>query len=162
MKRTLLPVLALLAGCGGAPRDAKPAPTTEGEPADSPEARCLALATTPRTPTAGASERITVQHVLVRHAESKGSGPQPARSRGQACLRALEARDKILAGEDFAAIVTGYSDEPGAATRDGSVGAITRQDVVPAFADAAFALSIQQLSDLVETEFGFHLILRTQ
>jgi NIMA-interacting peptidyl-prolyl cis-trans isomerase 1 len=59
-------------------------------------------------------------------------------------------------------MVREYSEEPGAASREGSVGAVERGDLVPPFADAAFELDIQQLSDVVETEFGFHVILRTE
>ncbi|MEO7330545.1 MAG: peptidylprolyl isomerase, partial [Minicystis sp.] len=80
----------------------------------------------------------------------------------EACLRAVEARDRIRGGADFGEIVKQYSDEPGAATREGSIGAVERKDVLQPFADAAFELSIHQMSDVVETESGFHLIFRTQ
>jgi NIMA-interacting peptidyl-prolyl cis-trans isomerase 1 len=62
----------------------------------------------------------------------------------------------------FADVVTAYSEEPGAATRAGSIGPIERSNVVPPFADAAFELKTGEASHVVETDFGFHVILRTE
>ena len=103
-----------------------------------------------------------MRHVLVKHKAAKNAPETVTRSREEACLRALEARDKMLAGADFDAIVTEYSDEKGAADRRGSLGSVERAEVAPPFADAAFELSIGQMSDVVETDFGFHLILRSE
>ena len=58
--------------------------------------------------------------------------------------------------------MTEYSDEPGAASREGLIGPIKRKDVVAPFADAAFELKANEVSHVVETESGFHVILRTQ
>jgi parvulin-like peptidyl-prolyl isomerase len=77
-------------------------------------------------------------------------------------MRAMEARYKLRGGADFGEVVKAYSDEPGAATRAGSLGQVKRSDLLAPFADAAFELDRAQLSDLVETEFGFHVILRTE
>jgi parvulin-like peptidyl-prolyl isomerase len=77
-------------------------------------------------------------------------------------MRAMEARDKLREGADFDEIVKEYSEEAGAVSRGGSIGTVERADVAKPFADAAFELSINQMSDVVETEFGFHLILRTE
>ena len=105
---------------------------------------------------------ISVSHVLVKHTGSKNAPPGVTRTRGEACLRAMEARDKLRNGAPFEAIVSEYSDEAGASTRAGSIGQITRSDVLAPFADVAFELSRAELSDLVETEFGFHVVLRTE
>lgn len=125
-------------------------------------AACIELATAKREQRKDEPSRISVKHILVRYAGSKSAGPEFTRNREEACLRAIEARDEIRAGADFVAMVEKYSDEPGAASRQGSVGGIERSMVVAPFADAAFELDLGQLSDVVETDFGFHVILRTE
>jgi peptidyl-prolyl cis-trans isomerase NIMA-interacting 1 len=156
----------LCAACAGAPP-----PKTEGEPKAAtntaaaprtPAEKCLADASAPRARQANEPERVGVRHVLVKFKGSKNAPDTVTRTREEACLRAIEARDKLVAGADFDAIVAEYSDEPGAAGRRGFVGVVTRAEVAAPFADAAFELSVQQMSDVVETDRGFHLILRTE
>lgn len=151
------------AACAGAPPpraegDAKTEQTTPESPAE----KCLATAGAARDRKPNEPDRVGVRHVLVKYKGAKNAADTITRTREEACLRAMEARDKILAGADFDAIVTEYSDEPGASERRGLVGTVTREEVAAPFADAAFELSIQQMSDVVETDRGFHLILRTE
>jgi peptidyl-prolyl cis-trans isomerase NIMA-interacting 1 len=106
--------------------------------------------------------RISVKHVLVRYAGAKRAPSTVTRTREEACLRAQEALAKLKEGMSFADVVGLYSDESGAATREGSLGAIERTEVAPAFADAAFELEVREVSEVLETAFGFHLILRVE
>jgi hypothetical protein len=158
-------LLAFIAiSCGGAkPNEAaaSPDPTNESGLV-TPEMRCVATARGQRERRRDEPEKITVKHVLVKFAGGKNAGPDVKRSRGEACMRALEARSRLQAGDPFSEVVAEYSEEPGAATREGSIGAIKRPDVVPAFADAAFELRPNEVSHVVETEFGYHIILRTE
>jgi len=165
--------VALLAGSIGSVSCASAPPPNEGAernrdesatPAapSTPGERCLALATTPRERKPNEPEKVGVRHALVRYKGAKNAPESIVRSREEACLRALEARDKVLGGADFDAIVTDYSDEAGAAGRRGSLGTLPRNELAPPFADAAFELTVGQMSDVVETEFGFHLIVRSE
>ncbi|MEO7035768.1 MAG: peptidylprolyl isomerase [Polyangiaceae bacterium] len=105
---------------------------------------------------------IEASHFLVMY---KGSMRAPAtvtRTKEEAKARALEGLAKLKKGADFAKIVGEYSDEPGAAARGGALGSFTPDRMVKPFADAAFALKVGQVSGLVETDFGYHVIKRTK
>jgi peptidyl-prolyl cis-trans isomerase NIMA-interacting 1 len=142
--------------CGAStPSAAAPAGSAAG-----PAAECLAIAGAKRQQSPTEPSKITVRHVLVHHAGAKNVRAPVERTREEACLRALQARDELRAGADFVDVVKKYSDEPGAATRSGSVGTIERKDVAPPFADAAFELHPKEFSDVVESDFGFHVIMR--
>jgi peptidyl-prolyl cis-trans isomerase NIMA-interacting 1 len=151
--------LGLTPACGGAEKPSASTSTSAKE--DSGEA-CLRSAGAKRERRADEPARIAVKHILVRHAFVKKADGAVKRTREEACLRAAEARDKIRAGAEFGAAVREYSEEPGAASRGGSIGSVERSDLVAPFADAAFELDVNQLSDVVETDFGFHVILRTE
>jgi hypothetical protein len=167
-----LPFVAL-AACAGSPPPAAPpeasaAPVAPPPPAPTAKVdtaavdRCFAAANYKPAKFSGEPAKIGVKHVLVKYKGAKNAAPEIARSRGEACLRAQEAIAKLKAGDDWDAVVKSFSEEAGAATRAGSMGMVERKDLVKAFADAAFALSVNNVSDVVETEFGFHVILRNQ
>lgn len=63
-------------------------------------------------------------------------------------------------GADFAKLAAEYGTD-GTATNGGDLGFFTREDMVSEFSDAAFALDVNELSGIVQTEFGYHIILKT-
>ena len=71
---------------------------------------------------------------------------------------AKKVRDRLLDGEDFAVVAGETSTDPSAAYNAGDLGWFTEGMMVEPFADAAFALEIGEISDLVESQFGFHII----
>jgi parvulin-like peptidyl-prolyl isomerase len=144
------------AACGGAPSE------TAASAQDTPGAKCVALAGAKLQRKPNEPDKISVKHVLVKYSGAKSAPDSITRTREQACLRAQEALDKLKSGTSFTDVVAAYSDESGAATREGSIGAIERADVAPAFADAAFLLGRREVSDVVESPFGFHIIYRTE
>jgi peptidyl-prolyl cis-trans isomerase SurA len=73
-------------------------------------------------------------------------------------LKAEKIKEDILFGSDFGFQALLYSDDPGSATKDGALGYVKRGELVPEFEAAAFRLQVGEISDVVETEFGFHLI----
>ena len=153
----------LIAACGAPQRqegDAKPAVTAAA--AETPAQKCLAIAGAQRERKPNEPAKVGVRHVLVKYQGAKNAPETITRTREEACLRAMEARDKMLAGADFDDVVKTYSDEAGAAERRGVLGVLERREMAPPFADAAMELTVGQMSDVVETDFGFHLILRNE
>ena len=146
--------------CGGTPSGGASAPSNSTSRPESAAERCLAGADAKRERKASEPDRIGVKHVLVRYAGAKGAPATVTRTREEACLRAEEALTKLKEGMSFADVVARYSDESGASTREGSIGTVERSDVAPPFADAAFELGVREVSEVVETPFGFHVILR--
>ncbi len=72
--------------------------------------------------------------------------------------RLLEFRNRILNGEKFSTLATIYSQDPGSAVRGGELRMAPRSMYWPAFSDAAVALKPGQISQIVETPDGFHII----
>jgi peptidyl-prolyl cis-trans isomerase SurA len=72
--------------------------------------------------------------------------------------RLLDLRERIVNGEKFSTLAILYSEDPASALRGGELGLRYKQELASAFADAALALKPGQVSPIVETEFGFHII----
>lgn len=100
---------------------------------------------------------IRASHILVR----LGPNSTPADSaEARALIESL--RERVLAGEDFAELARQYSDDQASGQRGGDLGYFGESRMVPPFSEAAFALeNVGDLSDVVETDFGYHLILLT-
>lgn len=91
-------------------------------------------------------EQIRARHVLI------SKGPE-ARAKAEKLLADLKS------GADFAQVAQDNSADPGSASKGGDLGFFPRGRMVPAFETAAFALKAPgDMSDLVETDFGFHII----
>lgn len=107
-------------------------------------------------------EVVRVAHILVMHVGSQRAPASITRTREQALERAQRAVAELRAGRPFVDVVREYSDEPGAAERGGDLGRVRRGMMVRAFEEAAFALGVHETSGIVETEFGFHVIRRSE
>lgn len=105
-------------------------------------------------------EKIHTRHILVRHAGARNAGDDITRSAAEARAEAERIRGLVTAeGADFAAIARAES-EDSSAERGGDLGSLGRGRLAPPYEDAAWALRPGQISPVVQTEFGFHVIQR--
>lgn len=85
-----------------------------------------------------------------------------SRTDEEAKVLAEEVLKRVKAGEEFSALVAEYSDDKSAAKNQGDLGFFSKGRMVPEFEAAAFALTKEQpLSELVKTQFGYHIIKLT-
>jgi parvulin-like peptidyl-prolyl isomerase len=98
-------------------------------------------------------ERVRARHILVQV-------PKDASFKDKSAARRKidDARAKLVAGADFGELAEKTSDDKASAVRGGDLGAFTPGQMVPAFDKAAFSLPVGQISDVIETDFGYHVI----
>lgn len=105
-------------------------------------------------------EMAHTRHILIRYAGARNAGDDVTRTREQARSEAEELRARVeREGADFAALARERS-EDGSAENGGDLGSLGRGRLSPPYEQAAFALSPEQISDVVESPFGFHIIQR--
>ena len=118
--------------------------------------------TTPAWESTEEPKRVGARHVLVQWMGSDRAGKSVLRTREQALILAQEVLKRAKAGEDLGRLAVEYSDEPNAGARGGSLGRFSKGQMVGAFEVVAFKLKVGQISDIVETPFGYHIIQRTE
>ncbi len=97
-------------------------------------------------------EQVRARHILIMVA------PQATEEQKAAARKKLqECQKKLGKGEDFEALAKEYSEGPSGA-KGGDLGYFSRGQMVPSFEEVAFALKSGEVSDIVETRFGYHLI----
>ena len=92
--------------------------------------------------------RVSVKHVLIKNTDSKFSDPKAT---------ADEVLKKAKSGEDFDALMKEYNEDPGETESGYTFG---KGEMVKEFENAAFALKYNEISDIVETQYGYHIIKR--
>ncbi len=95
-------------------------------------------------------EQVRVRHILIK--ASTPAEDAAAKAKAQSIL------DQLHKGGDFAALAKANSDDPGSKAAGGELGFIKRGVTVPPFEQAAFSLNPGQTSDLVKSQFGYHII----
>ncbi len=96
---------------------------------------------------------IKALHILAAFKDSTGTTDT---AKALAKIKDVEAR--IKAGEDFKELAKKYSDDPGSGKRGGDLGKFERGKMVMEFDDAAFKLNKDEISSIIKTQFGYHII----
>ncbi|MDZ4098701.1 MAG: SurA N-terminal domain-containing protein [Methylophilaceae bacterium] len=103
-------------------------------------------------------EERRASHILIGF----GLSPNPA-AKEEARNKALQVLDEVKKNPDqFPALAEKYSQDPGSAANGGDLGMFGRGVMVKAFDDAVFSMTPGAISDLVESEFGYHIIKLTE
>ncbi len=97
-------------------------------------------------------DRIRASHILFM---TEGETEEESAESEAEAAKVLE---EIRGGADFAARARRYSEDPGTADKGGELGWVTRGQMVPDFEKQAFLLEPGQISDVIKTEYGFHII----
>ncbi len=103
------------------------------------------------------SEKITASHILICHKESVGCGSDLPR---QEAKELAENIVKIVTPKNFARLAKRYSSDS-TGSNGGDLGDVYRGSAFSSFEEAAFKLDAGEISDVVETDFGFHIIYVT-
>jgi parvulin-like peptidyl-prolyl isomerase len=105
------------------------------------------------------SGQIHVAHILVMHMNSQRKPNNITRTKEDAKVQAESLLQKLKDGSDFGQLAGLYSDCP-SKKMGGDLGYIRKGDMAKEFENAAFALQKGQLSNVIETPFGYHIIKR--
>jgi peptidyl-prolyl cis-trans isomerase D len=98
-------------------------------------------------------ERVHVRHILIK-ADSKASDAE----KKAALAKAEDVLKQLKAGGDFATLAKKYSDDPGSKDKGGDLDFLVQGQTVPEFDKMSFSLPPHQLSPIVTTQFGYHII----
>jgi peptidyl-prolyl cis-trans isomerase D len=97
-------------------------------------------------------DQVRVRHILIAVKGQDAASDAAAKAKAQGIL------DQLHHGGDFAKLASANSDDPGSKTQGGELGWIKHGVTVPEFDQAAFALQPGQISGLVRSKFGYHII----
>ena len=106
-------------------------------------------------------EEVQASHILISYKGADRADANISRSKEEAKAEAERIRKLIVDdGKDFAEMAKEHSDGP-SSTKGGDLGKFKFEVMAKPFSEAAFALGINEISEVVETGFGFHVIKRT-
>ncbi len=98
-------------------------------------------------------EMVKASHILIK-VDKSATADEKEKARG----KAADVLKRVKAGEDFAKLASEVSDDPGSKAKGGDLGYFARGRMVKPFEDASFSVKAGEISDIVETPFGFHII----
>jgi len=103
-------------------------------------------------------EQVKVSHILIKTPLPGADGKVDEKGVAEAERRAEDLLKQVKGGGNFEDLAKKYSEDPGSAKQGGSLGWIGRGQTVPEFEKTAFSLPKGQISDLVKSSYGFHII----
>jgi parvulin-like peptidyl-prolyl isomerase len=103
-------------------------------------------------------EMVHVRHILLMTMDPATKSPLLTNTIAAKRKQIDDLRSKVLAGGDFAALAKEFSEDPGSKENGGELPEFPRGQMVPEFESAAFALTNNQVSDVITTPYGFHII----
>ena len=103
-------------------------------------------------------EQVKVSHILIKTPLPGADGKVDEKGAAEAQRRAEDLQKQLKGGANFEELAKKYSEDPGSAKQGGSLGWIGKGQTVPEFEKAAFTLPKGQLSDIVKSSYGFHII----
>tara|TARA_B100000676_G_scaffold254182_1_gene260341 strand:+ start:65 stop:637 length:573 start_codon:yes stop_codon:yes gene_type:complete len=107
-------------------------------------------------------EEVKASHILISYKGADRADADVTRSKEEAKAEAERIRSLIVSeGEDFAEMARKHSNGP-SKTKGGDLGKFKFEVMAKPFSEAAFALEVDAVSEVVETDFGYHVIKRTE
>ncbi len=103
-------------------------------------------------------DQVKVSHILIKTPLPGPDGKLDEKGAAEAQRRAEDLLKQLKAGAKLEDLAKKYSEDPGSAKQGGSLGWIGKGQTVPEFEKAAFSLPKGQISDLVKSSYGFHII----
>jgi peptidyl-prolyl cis-trans isomerase C len=101
-------------------------------------------------------EQVRASHILIKP-DTADPNADPNEAKAKALARAQDLLKQIKEGADFAELAKAAGGDA-SATKGGDLGFFKRGFMVPPFEEAAFALKVDEVSDVVQTRFGYHII----
>jgi peptidyl-prolyl cis-trans isomerase D len=103
-------------------------------------------------------EEVKVSHILIKTPSPGADGKVDEKGVEEARKKAEDVLKQLKSGAKFEDLAKKYSEDPGSGKQGGDLGWIGRGRTVPEFEKSAFSLTKGQLSDLVKSSYGFHII----
>jgi parvulin-like peptidyl-prolyl isomerase len=103
-------------------------------------------------------ELVHVRHILLMTIDPETGMPLPTNSVAAKRKQIEDLLKQVRNGGDFAALAKQYSEDPGSKVKGGELPEFPRGQMVPEFETTAFSLTNNQISDVVTTKYGFHII----
>ncbi|MFC4804005.1 peptidylprolyl isomerase [Filifactor villosus] len=101
---------------------------------------------------------VKASHILISTRDEATQAPLSDAEKAKKKEEAEAILKQAKSGKNFAELAQQHSQDPGSAKLGGDLGYFDKKRMVPEFSEVAFALKVGEISDLVETEYGYHII----